>query len=121
MSEVVDGCAPDLAARGVGPTLAGGSHGVHASPVPKCEGPGAPGWGWKMMVPNERCGWMVANPRVGLIGLIHSAPPGRETDYGLVPRTALRLSWAILLQPLRGCLSVRVVQPSRNLCTRVGC
>jgi len=29
-------------------------------------------------------------------------PPGREADFALVPRTALRLSWAILLRPLRG-------------------
>jgi len=31
----------------------------------------------------------------------HSAPPGREVDFGIVPRTALRLSWAIFLASLR--------------------
>ena len=35
-------------------------------------------------------------------GPFHRAPTGREADFGLVPRTALRLSWAIILRPLRG-------------------
>jgi len=34
--------------------------------------------------------------------LFAAPPPGREADFALVPRTALRLSWAILLLPLRG-------------------
>jgi hypothetical protein len=37
-------------------------------------------------------------------GYFAAPPPGREADFALVPRTALRLSWAILLRPLRGAL-----------------
>jgi len=36
-----------------------------------------------------------------------AAPPtGRAIAFGLFPRTALRLSWAIFLPPLRGCCCV---------------
>ena len=37
-----------------------------------------------------------------VLGYSLAAPKGREIHFGLFPRTALRLSWAILLPPLRG-------------------
>ena len=31
--------------------------------------------------------------------IFRSAPTGLEIDFGIIPRTALRLSWAIIRRP----------------------